>query len=737
MAQRPVSAKRTYLYIVLTFVFLIVLPGLFLSYYSLTSLGQEQLVFEQRYREEYRRQLGLVMDSLEKHFGLMDYAITEEIIPRAVGGRLGKNFGGLVKDLVKEEPLIVEAFAFDTTGEVLYPPPSGSAAGRPDLLEFLVTSQPGAELKGKALRRLHLERGRLLDLYENALEMQNVQGDRTAARNQHIAITQLAKPSNGDLALLSRDMIANTYYREKNYEKALGLFREIAVSSDGAGGAVASLFAGEDIPLRLIAYFQWADCALKLGRTRNAANALSELYKGLLERRFSISAREKRAYLDIAGGRLDSLLKRNPVDDEIRRRYSLLRHERRRETWIKKLGGVISDSFAMDFKSKFSEMGEYLDKRLDYTVEREECDFRFIFRVGQRSDRKYIAAGFALDEVRLIRDVLPPLLSAERFPEEISVAAVGKNGKVLAGTKPLEAAKPHLEVAMPAPLSDMKLQVFFRDPRELSRIFARRRNLDIALISVLVVSLLLGVFLVLRFIRKELELTRLRASFVSNVSHELKTPLTSIRMFGEMLKLDRVPDENKRREYYDIISAESERLTKLIDNVLDFSRLEAGKKSYSFAPADPVEVVRRTLQVFSYYMQEQDFEVRTSFDEDVPVIQMDQDALSRSVLNLLSNAVKYSREEDRIIDVSVKLVEGHVRISVRDRGIGIREEDLERIFDKFYRAGSREIPEVSGTGLGLTLVQAVATAHGGQIDVQSSPGKGSIFTIALPLDESG
>jgi signal transduction histidine kinase len=382
-------------------------------------------------------------------------------------------------------------------------------------------------------------------------------------------------------------------------------------------------------------------------------------------------------------------------------------------------------------------MGEYLNKRLDYTVEREDCDCRFIFRVAQRGDGKYIAAGFALDGVRLVNDVLPPLLSAERFPEGISVAAVGRNGKVLAGTKPLEAAEPHLEVAMPEPLSDMKLQVFFRDPRELSRIFARRRNLDIALISVLVVSLLLGVFLVLRFIRKELELARLRASFVSNVSHELKTPLTSIRMFGEMLKLGRVPDENKRREYYDIISAESERLAKLIDNVLDFSRLEAGKKGYSFAPADPVEVVQRTLQVFSYYMQEQDFEVRTSFDENVPVIRMDQDAVSRSVLNLLSNAVKYSREEDRIIDVSVKRVEEHVHISVRDRGIGIREEDLERIFDKFYRAGSREIPEVSGTGLGLTLVQAVAVAHGGKIDVQSSPGKGSVFTIALPLEESG
>jgi len=734
MAQRPLSAKHTYLYIVLTFIFLIVLPGFLLSYFSLTSLGREQLVIEKRYREEHRRQLGLVMRSLDKHFGLMDSSITEDILPRAVDGAFEKDFGKLVLRLLQEDPLVIEAFAVDVSGEVLYPPSSDAVSEGSDLLDLLVMLPPRPGYRGKALRQLHRERGRLLDLYEDGLDIQNIRGEEALARGRHLEITRQAEPLNDDLNLLARGAVATTYYLEKNYEKALGLFREIALESAGSGAVIPALFSGEEIPPRLFACFQWADCARKLGRSKEAAKAMVELYRGLIERRFAVVPKEKDTYVALAVNKLESIMKKDPAGGEVRKEYEALRRKARRERQAKKLGGVLGDSLPGELRSRAGDLDKLLGRRLGYTVESEEGSFHLVFRVAPRRRGGYVAAGFAFDREALAGDILPSLLSDERFSKEISIAAIDKSGTLIAGEKPLQAVEPHLEVPFPPPLSDLRLQVFFRDPSEIGRIFERRRNLDIALISVLVVSILLGVFLVLRFIRKELELVRLRASFVSNVSHELKTPLTSIRMFGEMLKLGRVPDEGKRQEYYDIIAAESERLTKLIDNVLDFSRLEAGKKSYSFAPANPVEVVRRTLQVFSYYMQEQDCEVRTSLDENVPVIRMDQDALSRSVLNLLSNAVKYSREEDRIIDVTVKQVEGHVRISVRDRGIGIGEEDLERIFDQFYRASGKEIPEVSGTGLGLTLVQAVATAHGGRVDVQSSPGKGSIFTISLPIE---
>lgn len=247
---------------------------------------------------------------------------------------------------------------------------------------------------------------------------------------------------------------------------------------------------------------------------------------------------------------------------------------------------------------------------------------------------------------------------------------------------------------------------------------------------------LLGIFLLLLVAGREVELAKAKSAFVSNVSHELKTPLALIRLFAETLQSGRVKSAEKTHEYYRIISNETRRLTMLIDNILDFSAIEAGRKKYNFAPCDLAEVVAEVVQNYAYSLETAGFTVETDFAENLPTVSVDCDAISQAVLNLLNNAAKYSADE-KYIRVSVKQKNGNLAVEVTDHGIGIAPDEQEKIFEDFYRVGgSSDVHNVKGSGLGLSLVKYITEAHNGKVTVSSVVNRGSTFTILLPVINS-
>jgi signal transduction histidine kinase len=253
----------------------------------------------------------------------------------------------------------------------------------------------------------------------------------------------------------------------------------------------------------------------------------------------------------------------------------------------------------------------------------------------------------------------------------------------------------------------------------------------LALAVVLSVTLF-GAYLLWRDVRREVLLAEMRSQFVSSVSHELKTPLTAIRMFAETLRLGRAKDTATQMEYLDTIVNESERLTRLLNNVLDFSKIEQGKRTYHPCPASLPEIVRTTARAMEYPLKQQGFVLDVRIDESLPQIRVDRDAIEQAVLNLLSNAMKYSGES-RWIELRLRREDDYAIIQVIDRGVGIDPKDQARIFEKFYRVPTRENQSLPGTGLGLSLVAHIAKAHGGSVRVESAPGEGSTFSIILPL----
>ena len=232
------------------------------------------------------------------------------------------------------------------------------------------------------------------------------------------------------------------------------------------------------------------------------------------------------------------------------------------------------------------------------------------------------------------------------------------------------------------------------------------------------------------------ELSDLKSYFVSSVSHELKMPLTSIRMFAEIMNKRRSTLRAKEsKEYLEIIEGESERLTRLIENILDFSRIERGTKEYSFDAADISEVVRRSVAAMRYEFHKQGATLRVHLPRNLPEIHADRDALEETILNLLSNAVKYSLGK-KAVTLTVKLTGPWLDIAIADKGMGIAEADLPHVFEEFYRARSEKTRHVGGMGLGLPLARHIAEAHGGRMLVKSAIGKGSTFTIRLPRKRS-
>ena len=244
---------------------------------------------------------------------------------------------------------------------------------------------------------------------------------------------------------------------------------------------------------------------------------------------------------------------------------------------------------------------------------------------------------------------------------------------------------------------------------------------------------LFGAYFLWSDVGRELRMAEMRSQFIASVSHELKTPLTAIRMFAETLRLGRPADSQARAEYLDTIVNESHRLTRLLNNVLDFSKIEKGKRTYRKEPASLSEIARAAARAIQYTLTQQDFHLSVDVEEDLPDIQVDRDAIAQAILNLLSNAMKYSGES-RIIGLRVQEGDGHAVIEVSDQGIGIDPAQQQRIFEKFYRVPSRENERIPGTGLGLALVSHIVQAHGGHVEMRSQPGEGSTFSIHLPLE---
>ena len=291
--------------------------------------------------------------------------------------------------------------------------------------------------------------------------------------------------------------------------------------------------------------------------------------------------------------------------------------------------------------------------------------------------------------------------------------------------------KPEVSYKLDDPFRGLALGIKFQGTTAaaISQRWVWQSFMILAVLSVLMIG---GLVLTYRSVNKQVALARLKSDFVSNVSHELRTPLALIRLYAETLELGRITTLEKKNEYYSIIRKESERLSALINNILDFSRIEAGAKEYDFRETDIAELVRNTLDSYRYQIEQQGFALEEQIDPGIPVVKVDREAIARALVNLVNNALKYS-DNEKFLGVRLYREQSVLKLEVSDRGIGIERHEQSRIFEKFYRTCDPLVHNTKGSGLGLSLVRHITRAHGGDVEVESTPGRGSKFTLSLPL----
>lgn len=339
-------------------------------------------------------------------------------------------------------------------------------------------------------------------------------------------------------------------------------------------------------------------------------------------------------------------------------------------------------------------------------------------RAGDRVTPSGEAASFALVPVK--RD-LPEGGVMARFVlgvSDVREAALGP--RELAG------------VALPSPLQDFRLVAYAVGEDPVASASSRNRALYGVLLGVFYVALALGVIYTGRTLYREARLSRLKTDFVSLVSHELRTPLTSIRMFIEMLSLGQVKDPKEMQTVVDLLSKETTRLSAMIESVLDWARIESGRKEYDRERVPVAQVIDTAVAAFRAQRMGATMDVVMNVPAELPKVNVDRDAIAGALLNLLQNAYKYTATDKRIV-LRALVDDGHVVLEVEDNGVGIPRRELKRIFDRFYRVDNLLTQATEGSGLGLSIAQRIVMAHGGRISVDSTVGRGSTFRIHLPI----
>jgi len=342
--------------------------------------------------------------------------------------------------------------------------------------------------------------------------------------------------------------------------------------------------------------------------------------------------------------------------------------------------------------------------------------------------------GLIMDLEHILTNTIQTSLHEKTLESNFYWKVTGENGDMLLGSEYVPEDMPPVYIVFPSNLPSLSLTLYPEDSGLFVSLLSPGKSLFFYIFIVIVLILAFGLYFTLQTMNHELHLSRMKSNFMSTVSHEFKSPLTSIRQMAEMLVRGRVPSQEKQQKYYNTILQQSERLSHLMDNILDFSKMEEGLKTFRFEKADLVPVVADMVDLFRKNTEEQGFDISLSVPETLPDVEFDREALEQVMHNLLDNACKYSGDSSSV-EVQLLAKGNKVVISVRDHGIGIRKEDHEKIFSRFYRAGEELTHTVKGSGIGLTIVKQIVDAHQGDITVESSPGKGSLFSIILPLSQ--
>jgi signal transduction histidine kinase len=343
--------------------------------------------------------------------------------------------------------------------------------------------------------------------------------------------------------------------------------------------------------------------------------------------------------------------------------------------------------------------------------------------------------GVKIDDEHLLHQEINRILEDFPFSHEVSLSLFDPSGRTLSEYGDHASDSSTVTAYFEENFPPWRIEFFSKAHGNLG-ILSLRKSFYFWTILTILVLLTFGTVLVVRTIAHEMEVLRVKSDFVSSVSHEFKTPITAIKTSIERLQQGKVKTPDKRKQYYSIISRDADKLSSLVRNILDYSKVDAGRKQYFFQETDLAQLVKEEIGNFERDKIFARIKIGTKISSDIPCVDIDREAFSLALNNLLENAAKFSPGR-RVIFVEVRKEAENVRVDVKDIGMGIDPGEMNKIFDKFYQGKNAARQPIRGTGLGLTLVKYVMEAHGGKVSVKSEIGKGSTFSLIFSIRQRG
>ncbi len=687
---------------ILFFAFILILfPSAILSYLGLRSIDRNA----ENLRTKYRGTINLVRDKLEREVIQLEENLRNSLIE--LFPNLGKDddLKAWLRNIESDNPAFKHLFLVNADGGLIS---TSVSLGWKKLRKSQPFGNPQTAANFNMAEKAEFIEKDIVDaieLYKKALA--------STASSQERPL------------LLSR--IGRCYFKIGKYKEGINEYKKIL----GSGNEEVTTGL---VPASIVALSQIADGYKALDASEEQYNVMLELYQRLLNHPWDLAGGDYLYYLkststeiqsfDLPSSNINST-ERN-IRELMNRGNKLLEQIRFIELIHKKIVPEIESNLK---RGTFSELQP---QHISFKENNSTFQLGYFRLPSAVQQSQLLALGYKIEQDYILSNLFPEVLTSVELGRDVFVGVLGEKDSLLY----LQHNRPMSNYLVAENFSQLfvtwKVALFDRDGKSIEQLVGRERQLYLAFFVGIIAVMLIGVFVTVRAVIHESEVSRMKSEFVSNVSHELKTPLALIRMFGETLDTGIVTDERKRREFYSIIRKESERLTHLINNVLDFSRMDSGVKEYNFEEADLVEVVRSSLEAYKFHIRDIGFEIESELPGELVMPHIDKDAISQVLLNLLSNAEKYS-EDRKYIRVGVRKDSNSALISVTDHGVGISKEELKKIFDKFYRVHTAKAKETRGSGLGLTLAKHIIEAHGGTIEVESEAGKGSKFTIRIPL----
>ncbi|NUO81645.1 hypothetical protein HUU05_16360 [candidate division KSB1 bacterium] len=717
---RLTPSQRGELRVALVFLALIFIPSGLLGYLGWRALENEKLLAQQRLQESYQ-QINLLA-AREINDELADAEKKWVSVVRELFKRYNPSFTLAELDsLLQEEPLIGSCYVLVAPGKVIYPPGlrlprEESFASARDKDSYVHEHEVFAQLVARGEEHEYAENDceRALAVYREAL---------------HAATS----PS---LRAMAESYIGRALMKKGEWREALAAFQHQLT-------AYPEAYDLNGLQLRFLAQYQIASALDNMGRDQEAVEALLRLNTDLLERSDAINALQYSYFLEQTQSLAQRLLASTnlPQREFYETQFRLLADKNKKR---------ISQRYYL----------QVLDRKLNkLVIERKQYGPKFRYLSDEAENEPYLLAycplpdpqskfvtgllGLQIDLPRLRQRLFPAILKDLKVSEKIALAILNEKGDYVIGTERVTHAPMNVQ-NLKAPFDFWQVAVYVHTDQPRLRKWDFHSALGLWGIALLLLSILSGAYIFIRRARRAAQLSQMKSTFVSNVSHELRTPLASIKMMAELLEMQVLARANaslnanassRAEQYFGIIRRECDRLGRLIENVLSFAKVERGVTQYHFEFEDVGILLHMALDSFRAHAEAQGFTLTQEIAEDLPELRLDADAFVQVMLNLLGNAVKYSAAQ-KAIHVRAYREGARVAVAVTDRGLGIPRHALKKIFHEFYRVDQRlNTEQQGGMGLGLTLTKHIVEAHGGEITVQSEIGRGSTFTVYLPIPD--